>query len=184
MAPRTAKTDSAPKMVSRRVLVNIRRDQTTETPRVVWQHELPILEEIFGEGNVIHVDPSSLDEGYSPRIARELLIYNKEQDRVPPPSEGAALGHVFIGSPAMEYQRLAAAYGMHPEVSMSNVEKVYGRFQDGRFSDVIGSPTLDDLPETQLRQLLTDYVGPDAARGAKAEDLPRLAAEAGVAVEA
>lgn len=171
-----------PKLLSRRTLVVIKRDQTTATPRVVWQHEIPILEAVFGEGNVEHVDPSTMDEGYSPKIARELLIYNKSQDPVLPPSETASIGYVFIGSPAVEYQRLIGAYGMHPEVRESFCENVYGRFQEGRFSAVIGRATLEDLPEAQLRQLVREYGDDERAKNTKAEDLPKVAAELGIEV--
>ena len=91
MAKTAASESIAPKVLSRRVLVNIRRDQTTATPRVVWQHELPILEAIYGEGNVPIIEPDTLDEGYTDKPARELLIYNKEQDKIPRPSEASGI---------------------------------------------------------------------------------------------
>lgn len=178
--PSTARDE--PKLLSRRVLVVVKRDQTTATPRVVWQHEIPILEAIFGEGNVTLPDPSTMDDGYSPKIARELLIYNKSQDPILPPSETASIGFVFIGSPAVEYERLVGAYGMHPEVRQSYCENVYGRFQENRFSGVLGRATLEDLPEAQLRQLVRDFGGEDRAKDMKAEDLSKLAAELGVEV--
>lgn len=181
---RTAASESVvPKVLSRRVLVNIKRDQTTATPRVVWQHELPILEAIYGEGNIPLVDAETMDEGYTDKPSRELLIYNKAQDKIPRPSEASGLDFVFIGSPAVEYERLVGAYGMHPEVRMSWVENVYGRFQSGRFSAVIGKPSLEDLPEAQLRQLVTDFAGPDVAKKTEAKDLISVAVEAGVEVE-
>ena len=181
---RTAASESiAPKVLSRRVLVNVKRDQTTATPRIVWQHELPILEAIYGEGNVPIIEPDTLDEGYTDKPARELLIYNKEQDKIPRPSEACGIDFVFIGSPAVEYERLVGAYGMHPEVRMSWAENVYGRFQTGRFSAVIGKPTLEDLPEAQLRQLVNDYGGPEVAKKTEAKDLPRVAADLGVAID-
>jgi hypothetical protein len=178
-----AQEDQPMKMLSRRVLALISRDQSMKTPRVVWQHELPILEGVFGEGNVIVLDPETMDEGYSPRMARELLIYNKSQDQVLPPSETSGVGHVFIGSPAVEYERLASAYGMHPEVRQSWCENVYGRFQEGRFTAVVGHPTLDDLPESQLRQLVRDF-GADQEQVMKAsgDALRKLAAEVGVEI--
>lgn len=180
---RTAASESiAPKVLSRRVLVNIRRDQTTATPRVVWQHELPILEAIFGEGEVKVVEPETLDEGYTDKPSRELLIFNKEQDKIPRPSESSGIDFVFIGSPAVEYERLVGAYGMHPEVRESWCEKVYGRFQSGRFSSVIGKPSLEDLPEAQLRQLVGDYAGADVAKKTEAKDLTRVAVELGIEV--
>lgn len=153
--PKTAQTDSAD--VSRRVLVNIKRDQTTATPRVVWRHEIPILEGIFQEGNVVEIDPTTLDEGYNPRASADLLTYNKQQDVFRRPSESLGLGFAFVGDPRAEYERLGACYGMHPEVKQSWVENVYGRFSSGLFARTVGTPDLKDLPEAQLRQLLISF---------------------------
>lgn len=151
---RNAKETASDKVLSRRVLVLIKRDQTAATPRVVWQHEIPILEEIHGEGNIVPVDPSTLDEGYSRKPSPDLLVHNKTQDPIKPPSECAGIGWVFVGSHQGEYERLASCYGRHAEVPVANVEHVYGRFQEGRFSRLLGQPELADLPEDQLRDLI------------------------------
>lgn len=154
-AKEAASTSS--KHLSRRVLVNIMRDQTSSTPRVVWMHEIPILEEIHGEGNVKDVDPSTLDDGYSSKPSPELLVHNKKQDPVRPPSECMSIGWVFVGNPTSEYERLANVYGRHAEIPTSNVEHVYGRFQEGRFSRLLGHAELTDLPEDQLRDLIKQW---------------------------
>jgi hypothetical protein len=143
--------------LSHRVLVTIHRDATTITPRVVWQHELPILEAVFGEGNVRPVEPKSLDEGFAKKISPELLPFNKQQDPVLPPSETARVGYVFIGDPRAEYDRLAQVYGKHPEVNESFAEHVYGRFQSGDFARIVGRPEVEDLPEQQLRDLAKEH---------------------------
>lgn len=148
---------AADKTLSRRVLVNVSRDAVTKTPRVVWQHEIPVLEAVFGEGNVVEVDPVTLNEGYSKKASRELLPFNKEQDQILPPSETNGIGFVFIGEPAVEYERMAQVYGKHPDVNMSMVENVYGRFQSGMFKSVIGKAEVEDLPEQQLRQLAKEH---------------------------
>lgn len=153
--PQKPAQDAAP--VSRRVLVNIKRDQTTSTPRVVWQHEVPILEGIFGEGNVAIVPPETLDEGYTTKAAPDLLVHNKKQDTIRKPSQSLGIGFAFVGDPSVEYERLGACYGMHPEVKQSWVENVFGRFQSGTFSKMFARPDLEDLPEDQLRALLLDW---------------------------
>lgn len=154
-----ARTKPAPdsKLLSRRVMVNVKRDQTTSTPRVVWAHEIPILEGIFGEGNIVAVEPEALDEGYSPKPSVDMLVHNKKQDAIRRPSESLGLGFVFIGNARAEYDRLALCYGMHPDVRMSWVENVYGRFVEGRFAQLLGEPELEDLPEDQLRELTLAY---------------------------
>lgn len=175
MARQPAKDQSKP--LSRRVLVSIRRDQTTETPRVVWQHEIPILEAVFGEGNVRPVDPAVLDEGYTPKASPDMLIHNKRQDTIAPPSQTAALGYVFNGDPRAEYERLAAAYGKHQEQDATVVEYVYGRFQVGRFEQVVGAAELDDLPDAQLRSLIlaSGYL-PEVNHTATEEDRRQVSA--------
>ncbi len=171
---------SEDKMLSRRVLVNIKRDQTAAIPRVIWQHEKPILEELFGEGNVVEVDVSTLDEGYSAKPAPELLIHNKKQDAILPPSETAGIGYVFIGSPQVEFQRLISAYGMHPTIQSSTAEHVYGRFQEGRFAGVIGFPSVADLPDAQLRSLALEFgVEPADVKQADQEKLRKIVDEVG-----
>lgn len=166
-----ARKPATDKPLSRRVLVLIHRDQTAATSRVLWQHEIPILEAIFGEGNVKPVDPATLDEGYSAKASPEMLIFNKKQDPIGKPSESQCLGHVFIGDPGVEYQRLADLYGRHPEVNQTFAEHVYGRYQSGQFSRLVGSPELDDLPDAQLLDLARSYgAEPDKIAAAKTSD--------------
>lgn len=148
------------KSLSRRIAVEIRRDQTTATPRIVWQHEVPILQLIHGEDEVREVSAEQLDEGYAPKPSADLLPFNKQQDRLPKPSEAARLGWVFTGSADGEYERLKGAYGRHLEVNQPNVENVYGRFSSGEFSRLIGRPTLEDLPVDQLRDLCLNWGHP------------------------
>lgn len=145
------------KRISRRILVNIRRDMTEVTPRIIFEHEKPLLEELHGEGNIKDVDPATMDEGYNPKPRADMLPYNKTMDLVARPSVSMGLGFVFIGDANVEFQRLEAAFGKHPKENVSVVEKVYGRFQDGRFAALLGIPDMDDLPEAQLRSLVLDY---------------------------
>lgn len=155
MARQPAKETAAyDKPLSRRVLVNIKRDQTATTPRVVWAHEVPILEQIFGEGNVQEVNPASLDEGYSTKQTPDMLVHNKKQDPIKRPSESLCLGWVFVGNPLTEYERLCSAYGRHTEMPIPNCEHVYGRFQTRAFEKLVGKPELSDLPDDQLRDLI------------------------------
>lgn len=145
------------KTLSRRVLVEIDRDMTAKTSKVVWQHEVPIIEAIFGEGKAKLVEASTLDEGYTDKISPALLPWNKKQEAVPRPSESLGIGFVFIGDPRMEYDRLAAAYGKLPDENVLAVEKVYGRYQDGRFEMMVAGAALEDMPEGQLRSLIQAY---------------------------
>jgi hypothetical protein len=154
MARNTAPTSK--ENLSRRILVEIDRDMTAKTAKVVWQHEIPVIEAIFGEGKAKEIDPAGLDEGYTSKISPALLPFNKKQELIPRPSDAAGIGFVFIGDPRTEYDRLAAAYGRLPDENVLAVEKVYGRFQGGRFA-LIGGAELEDLPAAQLRSLIESY---------------------------
>jgi hypothetical protein len=146
-----------PKNLSTRVLVNIRRDMTEVTPKVIWQHEKPILEMLHGDGNITEVDPTKLDEGYSDKVKPELTPYNKTMDTPARPSTQMGLGFVFIGNADQEWQRLADVYGRHPEENILLVEKIYGRAQDKRLANILGEPRLEDLPDAQLRSTILAY---------------------------
>lgn len=141
-------------VVSRRILVNVKRDPMSVTPCVIWQHEKPILETIFGEGNVDDVDPKTMDDGYSAKVSPDMLVHNKRQDPIKRPSEVAGIGYAFGGDPRSEYERLIGAYGKHADRPMPNVEYVYGRFQEGKFAAMVGAAEHADMPEAQLRDLV------------------------------
>lgn len=151
---RTARTD---KQLSRRICVKVKRDITSEASTTIWQHEKPILEALFGEGAITEVPAEVLDEGYSATIRPDMLIYNKTQDKIPRPSESHCIGHVFIGNPGAEYDRLAKAYGRLDKEERDTVEVIYGRAAENRFARLLGKPELDDLPDGQLRALIIDY---------------------------
>jgi hypothetical protein len=153
-----ARSTASDKPLSRRVLVEIDRDMTAKTSKVLWQHEIPIVEALLGEGKVKLLDPASLDEGYNPKVAASMLPYNKQQDPIQRPSETAGIGFVFIGDARTEHARLSEVYGrINDREGAVAAEKVYGRFQEGRFAQLLGSPTLEDLPAAQLRSLIESY---------------------------
>jgi hypothetical protein len=145
---------AADKVLSRRVLVTIKRDALEVVSRVVWEHEIPLLQEIHGEGNIVVVDPTTMDDGYNPKPSPDMLVYNKRQDIIKPPSETAGIGYVFASDPRTEHARLGDVYGKLAEENRLVVEHIYGRFQEGRFSLVVGAAELDDMPEAQLRDTI------------------------------
>lgn len=152
---RTA-ADKSSKQLSRRIAVLVDIDLTIKTPKVIWEHEKPLLD-FMHDGKVTDITAASMDEGYSPRQNRQLMPYNKTQDLVLRPSVANGLGFIFTGDPEAEYDRLQSAYGYAKEEKVFVVEKIYGRFQEGRFSALIGKPELEDLPELQLRSLIREW---------------------------
>jgi hypothetical protein len=180
-----SKSADSDKTLSRRVLVTIERDMTTKTSRVVWQHEIPILEQVFGEGTVEEVDPSTLDEGYSAKPDRSMIVHQPKggtQDPIPRPSASACIGYVFVGNPEAEFARLKNVYGTKEDEEtgrpVSVVEGAYGRFREGMFSKVLGKPEPQDMPDAQIIEVLHGYGQPVPA-DAKREELLKLFDEAG-----
>lgn len=138
--------------MSKRVLALVQRagngaNVTDKTPVAVWDHEVPILEEIHGEGAVEVInDIEDLLDNSVTKNRRKVIddIISARQ-----------LGEVFAGDPFEEYQRMGMKYGAHTEVRMSNVEKVYGSFRDGAFTRACGTQgeEYEEMPVTQLRTL-------------------------------
>lgn len=172
MATETAERPRAARgraMLSRRILVTIDQGMSIKTPKVIWQHELPIFEEIHGggaedgEGSAVVVveDPVAfLDKDHKSRQPLDMLQHNKKQDDLTRPSEAAEIGFVFLGNARQEWARLAAAYGKCHDEDKLVVERIYGRARDEKFASILGKPSLEDLPAPQLRQLIvgTGYV--------------------------
>ncbi len=158
MARHTAEsTRQAEKQLSRRIHIKVQRDITSAASTTIWQHELAILEAIYGDGAIVEIPAETLDEGYSASIRPDLLVYNKTQDLIAKPSEAQGMGFVFIGNPESEYERIAKIYARLDEEKRPTVEVLFGRFAEGRFTALIGKPELADLPEAQLRRLILDY---------------------------
>lgn len=157
MPPRAAKTSNVP--VSRRVavLVTHRLDNNTKTTRTAWTHELPLLEAVHGEGNITEIPDDKLNEHFHPKPSSDMVPWNRKQDALVPPAESLGVGFVFTGDVESEYDRLCNVYGKHPDVNMSYCEHVYGRFQSGKFSELVIPGSLEDMPAAQLRQLVRAY---------------------------
>ena len=153
--PRKIRDDSKP--LSRRILANIKCNVVQTTPRVIWANELPILELIWGEGNVVEVDPKTLDDGYKAKQSNELMPHNKKQDLIHRPSETQSIGFVFTGDARSEYDRLCNVYGRDKDVPMPVCEVVYGRFQDGKFEQLLGLADFPDMPDAQLRSIIMEH---------------------------
>lgn len=183
--PRAAQGSRA--MLSRRILVTIDQGMTIKTPKVIFEHELPIFQEIHGggaeddgEGGAVTVvaDPAAfLDKDHKPRQDMSVLQHNKKQDDLTAPSVAAGIGFVFTGSPAEEWSRLAAAYGKCVDEDKLVVERIYGRAREGRLAAILGKPTLKDLPAAQLRELIvsTGYVV-DVAKDTPDAEKPEILA--------
>lgn len=116
---------------------------TDHTPCVVFEHEVPILEEIHGGGSVTVIDDNNdlLDKEIRKDRAAQIEHIVKVN----------RLGEKFSGDPKEEYDRLCMKYGQHIEVRMPNVEKVYGDFRHGRFTQACGVVSYEEMTMAELR---------------------------------
>ncbi len=103
-------------ILPKRVFATVKRDMTDETPVTVFEHEIPILEEIHGEGAVTVIDEKNYDE-------MQIVVPQLKE-----PIDANA-----------ELSRLMSVYGAHAEIPMSNVEVVYGKNQLKRFALAAGA---------------------------------------------
>jgi len=122
-----------------RVMVLVKRGPTESIGRTCFRHEVPILEEIFGEGNVSEITDTDPDGRrlmkYAIR-AKGPVIFSEDEDEdgnvTPTPKH-----YDPSEDPREEYNRLGQVYGMHNEVNLTVVEKVYGPFREGRFTAAV-----------------------------------------------
>lgn len=136
-----------------RTLVLIKRDVTTEVSKLVYEHEVDILKEIFGDGavveikeplehNIVIAPPDTIDaaQAEAKRLARagrpvkSLFFHTERPMRQEPVNldepDGAqhwVYAPVFVGE---EMQRLRTAYGKHHEKPEFYVDVVYPHEMD------------------------------------------------------
>ncbi len=125
--------------MSKRVLVIVDRTMTDKTSKLIWEHEIPILEEIHN-CSVIKVDPNTLDKM---------------------PMDHYGIGEEFrCTSVEDEFFRLANVYGQHEKIEMPVVEKVYGRVEEGRFERVLGKDCIakDEFDLRPTSEMLVESV--------------------------
>lgn len=127
------------------ILVNVRRGLTDNTATLVYPWEVPILEIVHGEGNVVQ------DETKESARWLKITEVNIPKDTILETVQGDKLKPAMAFDPSVdiqaEYMRMVGKYGMHAEVRMPNVEYVYGQFKTGQFEAAV----LENLPE-ELRE--------------------------------
>jgi hypothetical protein len=153
-------------------MVTIKRGPTDTIGKAVFPHEIPILEEIHGEGNVERVTDTDPDgrrlmrtalRGKGPVVRAEVF---PEDDPLADPT--IEMKHFDpADNPREEYQRMVQVYGMHIEQPLPNVEVVYGRFQEGRFTAALKGASVTGRAKLSLADI-------DAMRGPELQE--RLAA--------
>jgi len=140
-------------VLPRRVLVEVRRDMTETIAKLVYEHEIDVLREVHGDGNVVVADdplkhniligpPDVIDaaRAEAQRAAKRgqrvvaLFMHTEHPMRkelVDEDNEGAGYrwveDPVFVGD---EMQRLRTVYGMHHEKKEAFVDVVYPHEMD------------------------------------------------------
>lgn len=69
-------------MKAKRMLVSVKRSQMEVTPISVFGHEIPILELMYGEGNVLRINPLPEGVDFKPYEGIETLNVTAEMDRL------------------------------------------------------------------------------------------------------
>lgn len=135
--------------MSKRVLALVRRSGggtsiTDTTPTVVYEHEVPLLEVIHGEGAVDVIQDT--DQLLDPEVRKDRA---KQIEHIVNVNK---LGQEFEGDAREEYQRLSIKFGMCADVPQLVVEKVYGVFAEGRFTRALGVRDYDSMSMSELRE--------------------------------
>jgi hypothetical protein len=187
-------------MTIRRVFMLIQRGMTDRTLVCVWPWEKPVLEEIHGS-NAVEVSIDEMCELKGAVSVKEVKLKH------PKAVKGMTLREQFeamsrvdperspLNEPELEFNRLMGRYGMHSEVKLPNVTKVFGNFGNFRaalrdyskgkvpaFLDT-SSPIEDEekplaeMTDAEVRKALKER-GATVPRGASREELDELFLEA------
>jgi hypothetical protein len=157
-----------------KVFMLIQRGMTDRTPVCVFPWEKPILEEIHG-GNAQEISLEELCELRGATKIQKIKPRQREingkkivSDEVPSMrAQYEAMVKVNpdenpLEDPEAEFGRLAEKYGMHLQVNLPNVEKVYGSvgnfrralkdYASGRSPDFVGEtgPITEDKPVAEM----------------------------------
>lgn len=107
-------------MLAKQCDVTVYKGMQTKISKTVFEHEVKILEAIYGDGTA---------EKYS---RRELVMPEGKKYQV----EGDVVRYeVEEIDYHEEYDRLSSYYGMHPEIKLSWIEYVYGPRHDNKLEN-------------------------------------------------
>lgn len=190
-------------MAIQRVFMTVKRGMTDNTPVCVFPWEKPILEEIHG-GDAVEV---SIDEMCSLKgaVSVKKVKFKREEAQ-----EGPGMREQFeamlkvapdknpLADPESEFNRLIGKYGMHIDVQLPNVTKVFGSFGNfrsalrdyakGRVPDFLDTSAPIDEEEKPLAEMTDAEVrkalkarGVEIPKKASREELDELYLEGATA---
>jgi hypothetical protein len=151
--------------MSKRIVAIVRRSLVDQTPVTVWDHEVPILEAIHGEGQVVTVPVDSLTEGEEAMIIKgttqlvnpgsQLVRITKKGDKEfveiasmregQPKTETLEVQRIPLGLVLAEHRGLGDEFHGDESEEYSRLQTLYGMHTEirttfceyvyGRFAD-------------------------------------------------
>lgn len=159
-----------------KVFMLIQRGITDRTPVCVFPWEQPILEEIHG----VNASPITIDELCDLQGAKVKTVKPREREvegKKVMVDEGPTMREQYeamvevdpesnpLNDPEAEFERLANTYGMHTQIKLANVEKVYGSmggfrmamrdYAKGKTPDFVGETGPIEAEEKPLAEMST-----------------------------
>ncbi len=150
----------------RRILVAIGRGPMSNTVAAFRPWEIPILREVHGGGNAIVVKDEE-------QLVRAKQMGMMELEEFDPTEENLQI----------EYDRLCNLYGFHTEVKQFNCERVYGIYEDGKFSAAVRQAcrvTLVQNSREPIKNVEPVYVEPPPKLHKTVEELQSECEELGI----
>lgn len=177
----------------RRIFMTIKRGITDQTAVCVFPWEKPLIEEIHG-GNAIEVSIDDMCSKEGVKVVKTIKLKERVDlnGEAMVPEQGldlrARLTRMTMVDPEedpsqdpdSEYGRMQEKYGMHPELPILVVEKVYGSarqfrvcvrdFAAGRVPDFLDDGAVDDRSEDELAP--AEMTMQQLRKALKARDIP------------
>lgn len=153
-----------------KVFMLIQRGLTDRTPVCVFPWEQPILEEIHG-GNAQPVTIDGLcDLQGASKVTKMKMLHPKAEEGPTMREQYEAMVKVDaetspLNDPEAEFGRMVEVYGMHVNVKLPNVEKVFG--SPAGFRKAMRDYAHGNVPD------FVGETGPIETEAAEAEEKPR-----------
>jgi hypothetical protein len=133
-------------MLAKQCDVLIYHSNLSTIPKTIYEHEIPVLEEIFGEGSVTKYERKELVHAVDG--SGKELKYQVEAEQ-PVTYDIEDLEH------DEEYLRMMDLYGKHQTVDVFNVTRVYGRIEDLKM-EVKNKEKYENEPKPKPKELAVE----------------------------
>lgn len=109
-------------MLAKRCDVLIYHSNLCTINKNVYEHEIPVIESVFGDGSVTKHDSKPMTPAIDKSTGKELNYHVQSNDPVKYDVEEVDHDE--------EYMRMFDLYGKHQTINVHNVSHVYGRIED------------------------------------------------------